>query len=273
MAAFTLAIGVVFLVSSACMVSFDAPEDVFEEPRQGPSTAQPQVIPATQSAIPTLTLPAPGEEPAPTLAAPEQPIPGTGQSSLVDIYNQYNPGVVNITVYLTQSGLAGAGAGSGFILSEDGYIVTNDHVVSGADSVTIIFYDGHEAEAQIVGTDEDSDLAVLKVDALPEGTHPLTLGDSDQVQVGEWVVAIGNPFGRLGNSMSVGIVSAIGRDIPAGATNYRIPQAIQTDAAINPGNSGGPLLNMRGEVIGVNAQIVTGGAEVNSGVGFAIPSN
>jgi S1-C subfamily serine protease len=110
------------------------------------------------------------------------------------------------------------------------------------------------------------------VDELPEGVHPLIVGDSDQVEVGEYVIAIGNPFG-LGSSMTIGIVSAVGRTIPTGVTPFAIPQAIQTDAAINPGNSGGPLLNLKGEVIGVNAQIATGGTQANAGVGFAIPSN
>jgi 2-alkenal reductase len=124
----------------------------------------------------------------------------------------------------------------------------------------------------VIGTDPDSDLALLRVEVLPEGVRPLPLADSDQVRVGEWVLAIGNPFG-YGSSMSFGIVSAIGRTIESGATPFNIPQAIQTDAAINPGNSGGPLLNLRGEVVGVNAQIATSGVAANSGVGFAIPAN
>jgi 2-alkenal reductase len=124
-----------------------------------------------------------------------------------------------------------------------------------------------------VGTDEDSDLAVLRVEQLPDGVHPLPLADSSSVDTGQWVIAIGNPFG-LGGSMSIGIVSAVGRVIPSGVTPFSIPEAIQTDAAINPGNSGGPLLNLNGEVIGVNAQIRTDpGVRANAGVGFAIPSN
>jgi S1-C subfamily serine protease len=123
-----------------------------------------------------------------------------------------------------------------------------------------------------VGSDADSDLAVIQVDELAEGVHPLPLGDSDQVEVGEWVVAIGNPFG-LGSSMTLGIVSAVGRTIPSADRVFAIPEAIQTDAAINPGNSGGPLMNLQGEVIGINAQIASGGSQANAGVGFAIPSN
>jgi 2-alkenal reductase len=158
------------------------------------------------------------------------------------------------------------------VLDPEGHIVTNNHVVADAQAVTVVFFNGLEAHAKVVGTDPDSDLAVLRVEALPEGVTPLPLADSDQVQVGEWVLAIGNPFG-YGSSMSFGIVSAVGRAIESGATPFNIPQAIQTDAAINPGNSGGPLLNLRGEVVGVNAQIATGGAAANSGVGFAIPAN
>jgi S1-C subfamily serine protease len=181
--------------------------------------------------------------------------------------------VVSIQVYTVRQGqLAGRGAGSGFLLDEQGHVITNNHVVANADIVTVFYHDGFETEAQIIGTDQDSDLAVIKVDTLHEGTHPLPLGDSEAVQVGEPVAAIGNPFGQQ-SSISAGIVSATGRTIPTGVTPFAIPQAIQTDAAINPGNSGGPLLNLEGEVIGVNAQIATSGTGVSAGVGFAIPSN
>ena len=193
------------------------------------------------------------------------------EGSLASLYRDVNPGVVNIRVYLRQAGLTGRGAGSGFVLDEEGHIVTNHHVVAGANLVTVIFYEGTEVEAEIVGTDTDSDLAVVKVDQLPEGVCPLSLGASSDVNPGDSVIAIGNPF-SLGSSMTLGIVSAVGRTIPTAETPFSIPSAIQTDAAINPGNSGGPLLTMDGQVIGVNAQIesTTG---TNSGVGFAIPSD
>ncbi len=213
--------------------------------------------------------PLPSLPPGAQAAPPVQLQPGAGPDSLATLYGQVNPGVVNIQVYIARRG---QGAGSGFILDEQGHIITNNHVVAQADALTVVFYDGAEAEATIVGTDPDSDLAVIRVDHLPPDTHALPLGDSDGVVVGESVIAIGNPFG-LGSSMTAGIVSAIGRTIPSGATPFSIPHAIQTDAAINPGNSGGPLLNLRGEVVGVNAQIATGGAQANAGVGFAIPSN
>jgi len=213
-------------------------------------------------------------EPLPTAPPPEvdSGIAAGQMDSLAPLYDTVNPGVVNIQVIVESQGQTGQGAGSGFVIDEDGHIVTNNHVVNGATQVTVNYYDGTQAEAEIIGVDPDSDIAVIQVDELPEGVHPLPLGDSDAVQVGQWVVAIGNPFG-LGSSMSTGIVSAIGRAIPSGETPFDIPQAIQTDAAINPGNSGGPLLNLDGAVIGVNAQIATGGVAANAGVGFAIPIN
>jgi 2-alkenal reductase len=167
--------------------------------------------------------------------------------------------------------MTGQGAGSGFILDEDGHIVTNNHVVAQATLVTVIFYDGYETRAEVVGTDVDSDLAVVRAEDVPEEVRPLRLADSDALRPGDWVVAIGNPF-SLGGSMSLGIVSAVGRTLPTAETPFSIPQAVQTDAAINPGNSGGPLLNLDGQVVGVNAQIASGSG-TNSGVGFAIPSD
>jgi 2-alkenal reductase len=240
-------------------------------PLQRFAQGEPEPQPTPQ---PTWT-PAPGavatQEAIPTFTPPPAVQGMVGEQSFAPLYNQLNPGVVNIQVYVQRQGIPGAGGGSGFILDEGGHIVTNNHVVASADQITAIFYDGTEAEAQVVGTDAGSDLAVIRVDSIPQGAHPLPLGDSDQVQVGEWVIAIGNPFG-LGSSMTLGIVSALGRTIPS-ATSFGIPEAIQTDAAINPGNSGGPLLDLAGDVIGVNAQIASGGSQANAGVGFAIPSN
>jgi 2-alkenal reductase len=206
------------------------------------------------------------------ISQPSPALPGVEPGTLMALYEQVNPGVVNIKVYVRRGALAGQGAGSGFVLDDQGHIVTNNHVVAQAGQVTVVFFDGFEAEATIVGRDADTDLAVIKVDQIPPGAHPLPLGDSGDVVVGEPVIAIGNPFG-LGSSMTAGIVSAVGRTIASGATPFSIPHAIQTDAAINPGNSGGPLLNYRGEVIGVNAQIATSGPPASAGVGFAIPVN
>jgi S1-C subfamily serine protease len=156
------------------------------------------------------------------------------------------------------------------VIDESGYIVTNQHVVAGADSVSVRFASGARERAEVVGEDPSTDTAVLKVNASEETLKPLTLGDSDTVQVGDPVIAIGNPL-NVGVSVTTGIVSGLGRPIPA-PNNYTIDGAVQTDAALNPGNSGGPLLDGNGTVIGVNSQIVseTGAFQ---GVGFAVPIN
>lgn len=189
------------------------------------------------------------------------------QASIIDVYKQANPAVVYIIVSST-------GSGSGFVYNEEGYIVTNHHVVDGGRAFEVVFANGERQSARLVGSDTDSDLAVIKVDRLPDGVQPLALGDSDSIQVGQFVVAIGNPFGEQG-SISFGIVSGMGRSLPSqrGSTTgstYSLPEVIQTDAPINPGNSGGPLLNLAGEVLGVNAAIATT-TGTNSGVGFSIP--
>ena len=220
-------------------------------------------------AVPTLT-PLPGQ----TEGEAEE---GGSESRILEnemlngLYEGVNPGVVNIRVYRQQGGLTGQGAGSGFVIDDEGHIVTNDHVVAGAQAVTVIFFNGLEVRAEVVGTDADSDLAVVSVDEVPEGVVALPLAEIETVTPGDRVIAIGNPF-SLGGSMTLGIVSAVGRTIPTAETPFSIPQAIQTDAAINPGNSGGPLLNLDGRVVGVNAQIASQSG-TNSGVGFAIPSN
>lgn len=191
----------------------------------------------------------------------------TLQESLVNVYQQANPSVVFIIV-------PPLGSGSGFVYSDSGHIVTNNHVVSGGGNYEIVFANGERRRAVLVGADVDSDLAVLKVDELPQGVGPLPLAEADDVAVGQFVVAIGNPFGAQG-SMSLGIVSGLGRSLESqrdlgSLSTYSLPEVIQTDAPINPGNSGGPLLNLDGEVLGVNSAIasITG---TNSGVGFSIP--
>ena len=188
-------------------------------------------------------------------------------TALIDLYRAANPAVVYIIV-------PPIGSGSGFVYSADGTIVTNNHVVSGGRAFEVVFSDGEHMPATLVGTDTDSDLAVLQVETLPEGVEPLPLAEPDSLQVGQFVVAIGNPFGEQG-SMSLGIVSGLGRSLRSqrnsrfGST-YSLPSVIQTDAPINPGNSGGPLLNLEGEVVGINAAIASQ-TGVNSGVGFSIP--
>ena len=225
-------------------------------------TSQPTLPPAVQVPVATLPVEPPTSVLLPQIASEDQ--------VLVDLYARLNPSVVNITIYTSAGGQTLAlGQGSGFVYDAAGYIVTNAHVVHGADEIEVTFYDGLTRKAELVGEDLHSDLAVVKVD-LPEGIQALPLGDMDSLAVGQTVVAIGNPFG-LSGTLTRGIISALGRTIPA-LTIFQIPQAIQTDAAINPGNSGGPLLNLNGEVIGVNAQIETNGtSNSNVGVGFAIP--
>ena len=210
-----------------------------------------------------------------TIATPAQlPLPAEvvdEQALLVNLYARANPAVVNITIYGLQGGqMTPLSQGSGFVYDESGLIITNDHVVEGAKQVEVIFSDGTIREAEVIGQDPNSDLAVVKVDKLPAGIAPLEIGDMSELAVGQTVIAIGNPFG-LDGTLTRGVISALGRTIPA-LTPFSIPQAIQTDAAINPGNSGGPLLDLHGHVVGVNAQIETGGtSSTNSGVGFAIP--
>jgi putative serine protease PepD len=178
------------------------------------------------------------------------------------VYSSARQGVVEI--------VAGNAEGSGFVIDTSGHIVTNQHVVDGANSIQVKFADGTKASATVVGADPSSDVAVLKVGVDSSKLHPLSFGDSSKVGVGDPVVAIGSPYG-LDGSLTAGIVSALDRTITA-PNNYSISGAIQTDAPINHGNSGGPLLNAAGQVIGVTAQIESGSGD-NSGVGFALASN
>jgi len=163
------------------------------------------------------------------------------------------------------------GEGSGFVWDDQGHIVTNHHVVVDATAVEVHFFDNTVVEGQIVGLDEQSDIAVLRVDPSTASLQPVSLGDSDTLQVGQLAVAIGNPFGQTW-TMTRGIISALGRTIRAGSNPFAIPEMIQTDAAINPGNSGGPLLNSQGKVIGMNTMILSQ-TGASAGVGFAVPIN
>lgn len=191
--------------------------------------------------------------------------------SVREVYTRYGPGVVSVDVSSPQ---LGPGGGSGFVIAEDGYVVTNQHVVAGADTVSVRFASGARERAEVVGEDPSTDTAVLKVDAAEKTFEPLTLGDSDTVSVGDPVIAIGNPL-NVGISVTTGIVSGLGRPIPA-PNRYTIDGAVQTDAALSSGSSGGPLLDARGEVIGVNSMAAGTGpfdAGVAQGVGFAVPIN
>jgi len=206
--------------------------------------------------------------PSPPLASP------TNAMSVNEIYERAASGVVQITSTSGNTGGASQQAlGSGFVLDKAGRIVTNYHVVEGADAIRVSFSNRDTVEARLIGSDPSTDLALLQVDASASALTPLPLGDSDNVEVGDPVVAIGNPFG-LDRTATSGIVSAIQRLITA-PNSFTIDHVIQTDAPINHGNSGGPLLNSRGQVIGVNTQIETGGVpnSGNVGIGFSVPSN
>ena len=189
--------------------------------------------------------------------------------SLIEIFEKDESGVVKVNVQRSETADVANGVGSGFVFDKKGHIITNAHVINDAKKIIITFLDGRSYNAEIIGIDEFTDMAVIKVNADLTLLHPLALGDSSNLKVGETIAAIGNPFG-LSGSMTSGIVSQLGRLLPSGA-GYSIPDIIQTDAAINPGNSGGPLLNMRGEVVGINTAIQSTTGEF-TGVGFAIPS-
>jgi S1-C subfamily serine protease len=206
---------------------------------------------------------------------------GAGGLTPRDIYKRAAPGVVFIRAQVVENNQSpfdfgfpqqqrGFSTGSGFVVDRDGTILTNAHVVAGATNVTVQFADKHVVDARILGRDESTDLAVLKVSAKPSELTPLSLGSSRRVQVGDPTIAIGNPFG-LERTLTTGVVSATKRTIQA-PDGFEIDGVIQTDAAINPGNSGGPLLDAAGRVIGINSQIETGGSgNGNIGIGFAVP--
>ncbi len=260
-AKFTLFIGVLVLAALACQATFPLQEALQADP-----------TPENQALVSAPTL----EIVAPEVAVSSDLI--SQQDALISLYQAVSPGVISI---YAESNL-GAGQGSGFVIDNEGHIVTNYHVVQDANYVEVSFSTGFKAIADIIGEDADSDLAILKVN-VPDGQlQPLALGDSENLRVGEMVVAIGNPFG-LSGSMSTGIVSSLGRTLDSlnpspGGSFFSAGDLVQTDAAINPGNSGGPLLNLRGEVIGVNRAISTfnfneEGDTLNSGIGFAVSVN
>lgn len=254
-----LIIGLLLVSSVACTSLFSLSKLTSEK-----SDPSPVVLPTT---FPTSTT-------SPVESQNSQ----QAEDLLVQVYNQTSPGVVSIQT-LTEQGSA---LGSGFVYDKEGHIITNYHVVQDASELEVDFPAGYKVRGTVIGFDLDSDIAVIKVDASPDILVPLPLGDSEATQVGQTVVAIGNPFG-LGGTMTVGIVSAKGRTLSSLRTSpdggyFSAGDIIQTDASINPGNSGGPLLNLKGEVIGINRAIRTSGTTltgdpVNSGVGFAISSN
>lgn len=280
----------------ACGISIQLPSQVSGLLDTARNAAQPAA--PVQAAAPTPSTPPVNAAVSGLLEAYQQ--------TLTSLYEQVNPSVVNISVLVPQQGIFlnngelpdlpfnfprlpgdnqnqspqvpqyGQALGSGFVWDTEGHIVTNNHVVSGAEKIQVTFADGTIVDANLVGADHDSDLAVIKVEVPADRLQPVQLADSDQVKVGQIAIAIGNPFG-LENTMTVGIVSAVGRTLPAsdGITTgpvYSIPDIIQTDAPINPGNSGGVLVDVYGKVIGVTAAIESP-VRANAGIGFVIPSN
>lgn len=241
-------------------------------------------------------IPAAENPAAPAAQAPVEPgLLAAYENTLTDIYNQVSPSVVNIRVVGGEQSLTfdpdlfpdmpdlpeshipqSQSLGSGFVWDNQGHIITNNHVISGAEKIEVTFADGTVVIAEVIGTDPDSDLAVIKIDLPAEQLKPVQLANSEDTRVGQLAIAIGNPFGLEG-TMTVGIVSALGRSLPAsdglsGGPVYNIPDVIQTDAPINPGNSGGVLLNAQGELIGVTAAIESP-VRANAGIGFVIPTS
>lgn len=274
-----LTIVLLFIFSVACIEDPPPPETVTErvvETVRVESTVDMQALldaaVATVSAqtqsgtdlINIAEIPDPNLTPVP-ISAPSTLSPLALENQLTDLYDKVNPS----TVFILVETAGGGGSGSGFVYDFAGHIVTNNHVVEGAINMEVAFADGQRRRARLIGTDVDSDLAVIRVDDLPTNAPPLPLSSMSEVDVGQIAVAIGNPFGEQG-SMSMGIVSGLGRSLHSQRGSFQLPLVIQTDAPINPGNSGGPLLNLQGEVIGVNSAIRTD-TGTNSGVGFSIP--
>jgi serine protease Do len=289
----TSSIVIAMLILSAC--SFTMPEISKTKPAPAAAAESQSAAPSTPSTVAVVPETSSAQSPA---GSPLE----SYESMLTSVYDQVNPSVVSIDVTSTVTAQSqsfnlpfnlpnlpnnsqpnnnnGAqdqiqqGAGSGFVWDREGYIVTNNHVVEGADSITVTFADGTSLPAKVVGTDKNSDLAVVKVDKGVLDLKPVELADSNKLKVGNLVMAIGNPFG-LGSSYSVGVVSALGRTLAVDQTattgSYSIPDIIQTDATINPGNSGGVLVNSKGQVEGVTTAIESP-VRASSGVGFAVPS-
>ena len=272
-------IGVIIALSVTVIVQFSNGRSLSDLSQ---ATIQP---PSGSTNTPEQTSPTTPQEQAPT-----SPDPATSttlpseSSSLSEIFKNAENSVVQITskvatvdntIIINGQPLESQSTrlGSGFVYDKEGYIITNNHVVEGTKTVNVTFIDGNTYSANVVGTDPDNDLAVIKItdNFSDENLVPLAIGDSSKLEVGQQIIAIGNPFG-LSDSMTTGIVSALGRLLPNQNVGFSIPDIIQVDAAINPGNSGGPLLNLQGQVVGINTAISTSTGDF-SGVGFAIPSN
>jgi 2-alkenal reductase len=254
-------LAILIITSLACQFTADLPRITQGAPQRPAQAITVVVTPPSNASLPS-----------------EPPDIEYQDTLLTTLYERVTPGIVSIQVLST----AGGSLGSGFVFDKEGHVVTNYHVVEGAEDLEVDFPSGIKVRGEVVGKDTDSDLAVIKVEAPADALFPLELGDSNQIKVGQTVIAIGNPFG-LSGTMTTGIVSARGRTLdslrqtPEGTT-FSAGGIIQTDAAINPGNSGGPLMDLQGRVIGVNRAIRTTtvtaeGTPSNSGVGFAVPVN
>ena len=250
------------------------------EPSQVQATPTATLPTATPWLTPTPLPPATTEQATPE--PPVAPLPNEGEAAnaleaqVIAVYEKIGPAVVNITnrsiVYnMWMEPTPQEGSGSGFVIDRQGHIVTNYHVIEGADELLVNMADGKEYEARVVGSDPTNDLAVIQIEVGEALPAPVVLGDSDALRVGQFVIAIGNPFG-LEQTLTIGVISALGRIIQSPEDNRFIGEAIQTDAAINPGNSGGPLLDLEGRVIGVNSQIISP-SRASAGIGFAVSAN
>jgi S1-C subfamily serine protease len=281
------------LILMGCGFTLRTPSFLRSDPQTGSPTTEavPVRVPTSDSIVITAAPPkivdVATAGPTPTIVpVAERQSLDDQERVLINIYQRVNPSVVYISVSkaATQNSQGGTGTGSGFVIDKKGHIVTNNHVVAGADTVDVSFADGTTVPAKITGRDPYADLAVIQVDLPADKLVPVEMGDSNGLQPGQTVIAIGNPFGLAG-TMTKGIISAIGRTLPetgdqsaTGTGSFINPEIIQTDAAINPGNSGGPLLDSHGRVIGVNTAIrssstIAGGQPSSSGIGFAVPVN
>ena len=246
-----------------------------------PVLAQIPRLPRVQPAVPRPPRPQPAAPPyqLPAVKAPEIPAELLRQADAdeqinIRVYASVNRSVVNITTASEESGFFGdettSGTGSGFVIDQTGHILTNYHVVEDAESVQVTLYDGTTHEARVIGEDASNDVAVVQVHAPADHLYPVKLGDSSRLLVGQKILALGNPFG-LERTLTTGIISSLDRSLRS-KNGRMIKGIIQTDAAINPGNSGGPLLNSRGEVIGMNTAIISQVGQ-SAGISFAVPIN
>lgn len=270
-----LSISIILLMIALLGCKLALPQVVEQEKPTPPPTPTPIVIIITPTPAPTPTpvvivvtaTPAPGRPQVPT---------GTdvGEQRVIAVYQQASPAVVNITTkILRQSFFWGVypeeGSGSGFVWDEEGHIITNYHVIEDAQTIEVSFGKDVVMPAEIVGVDPPNDLAVLRVETLPEGAEPIPLGSSEDLQVGQTAIAIGNPFGQFERTLTTGVISALNRTLEVEQDRV-LRRVIQTDAAINRGNSGGPLLDTQGRLIGINTAIYSP-TGTSAGVGFAIP--